>query len=155
MSNDDILQKIINTFAHASASNFLNFLQMNQKGESALLFRLIDCGGEGTPGKLAEELGVSAARIAAMLRSLEIKKLVCRMCDENDRRRVTVQITEPGRRFVEAVTAETERRARIIFDRLGEEDAGEFLRLFNKCTGFAEKLEDTEKNFAKNGENKD
>lgn len=138
MNKEEILDETLRTLAHAARANALNFFQINLKGENALLMHLIDCGGQSTPSKLAEVLNVSAARIAAMLRSLEIKKLIERLCDEKDKRRVTVKITNVGRDFVESVSAEMNKRAQNLLERLGEEDAKEFLRILKKCTGLYE-----------------
>lgn len=144
MKKEEILEETLKTLAHAARANALNFFQINLKGENALLLQLIDSGGQSTPGVLAEKLGVSAARIAAMLRSLEIKKLIERVCDEKDKRRITVKITDIGKQFVESVSDTVCERAGKLLERLGEKDAQEFLRLLKKCTGFDENLDPTE-----------
>lgn len=141
MKKDEILEEILKTIAFATKVNALNFFQLNLKGENALLLALFNSGGQSTPSTLAESLGVSAARIAAMLRSLELKKLIERVCDEKDKRRVTVRITEVGKQFVESISETVSKRAQNLLERLGEQDAKEFLRLLKKCTGFDENLE--------------
>ncbi len=140
MKKDEILEETLKTLAMAARANALSFLQINLKGENALLLQLLASGGKSTPGALAENLGVSAARIAAMLRSLEIKKLVERVCDEKDKRRVTVTITAVGKQFVESISEAVSKRAQALLEKLGEQDAKEFLRILKKCTGFDEKL---------------
>ena len=146
IKKDEILEEILKTFAMAARANALNFLQINLKGENALLLQLIATDGKSTPGALAETLGVSPARIAAMLRSLEFKKLVERVCDEKDKRRVTVTITAHGRQFVESISEAVNCKARKLLEKLGEQDAREFLRILKKCTGFDEKIKDAEEN---------
>ena len=79
-----------------------------------------------------------------MLRSLEIKKLIERECDEKDKRRVTVKITEVGKQFVTNISEAVMDRAQSLLERLGEKDAKEFLRLLKKCTGFDETLDEAE-----------
>ena len=143
MKKDEILEETLKTFAMAARANALSILQINLKGENALLLQLIASGGTSTPGALAEDLSVSPARIAAMLRSLEFKKLVERVCDEKDKRRVTVTITEVGKLFVDSITETVRKNAQSLLERLGEKDAKEFLRILKKCTGFDEKLVET------------
>lgn len=138
MKKDEILEEILKTIACSARENALRFFQLNLKGENALLLHLIEKGGQSTPGVIAEALGVSAARIAAMLRALELKKLVVRVCDEKDKRRVTVKITESGKQLVESVSETVNNRAQSLLERLGEEDAKEFLRLLKKCMGIDE-----------------
>ena len=150
MMKEEILEETLKTIAFAARENALNFLQINFKGENALLLQLIASGGKSTPGALAEDLGVSAARIAAMLRSLEIKKLVERVCDEKYKRRVTVTITAAGKQFVESISEAVSKRAQALLEKLGEDDAREFLRILKKCTGFDEKLSETQENDADN-----
>lgn len=135
MKRDEILEEILKTIACSAKENALRFFQLNLKGENALLLHLLDNGGQSTPGVIAEALSVSAARIAAMLRALELKKLVVRVCDEKDKRRVTVKITESGKQLVESVSETVNNKAQSLLERLGEEDAKEFLRLLKKCIG--------------------
>ena len=144
MKKEEILEETLKTLAYAARGNVMKFFQLNLKGENALLLNLIDRGGQSTPSALAEDLGVSAARIAAMLRSLEIKKLIERECDEKDKRRVTVKITEVGKQFVTNISEAVMDRAQSLLERLGEKDAKEFLRLLKKCTGFDETLDEAE-----------
>ena len=76
MKKEELLSDIINAFAGLNrAKAMLNF-QFYLKGENFLLSHLQSIGGESTPGELASVLDVSAPRVAAILRSLEIKKLV-------------------------------------------------------------------------------
>lgn len=140
MKKDEILEETLKTFAMVARANALSILQINLKGENALLLQLIASGGKSTPGALAENLSVSPARIAAMLRSLELKKLVERVCDEKDKRRVTVTITAVGKLFVDSITETVRKNAQSLLEKLGEQDAKEFLRILKKCTGFDETL---------------
>ena len=96
--------------------------QLYLKGENFLLSHLNSIGGESTPSELVQALDVSAPRIAAILRSLEIKKLVVRAGNGRDKRRVTVKITEKGKDWVTLANSEVYQHAVNVFDKLGEED---------------------------------
>ncbi len=65
------------------------------------------------PGEIASMLEMTAARITGVLRSLEKKGYIIRRIDENDRRRVLVDITENGRKCVASGT-------KCLMDRLSE-----------------------------------
>lgn len=132
MKKEELLNDIIGAFKGVNKAKLFSNLQINFKGENFLLAHLFESGGESAPGKLAEFLNVSAARIAAMLRSLEGKGLVERVVDKKDRRCVTVKITESGIHLVGKLRAEMHTHASDMIDKLGEEDCTEFVRILKK-----------------------
>lgn len=132
LKREDMISEVIKIFSHLNrARTFIDF-QFYLKGENFLLSYLNDVGGESTPGILAEHLDVSAARVAAILRTLELKKLVSRKADVNDKRRTTVKITPKGVEWVNAAQSQITQNAISLIDSLGEEDANELFRILNK-----------------------
>ena len=132
LKREDLLSDIIGAFKGAKNAKIFSNIQVNFKGENFLLAHLFENGGNSTPGKLAEFLNVSAARIAAMLRSLEGKGLVERIVDKNDRRFITVRITESGTRLVKKLKTELDAHASKMVEKLGEDDCKEFVRILKK-----------------------
>lgn len=53
-----------------------------------------------TAGEIAVMFNVTTARVARMLNTLEEKKFIERLKDDNDKRIIIVKITEEGRRFL-------------------------------------------------------
>ncbi len=101
-------------------------------GEFFALSLLLLGGEPSCPSELSRRMGVSSARIAALLKHLEQKGFILRCSDEHDERRVNVSLTERGRELI------NERR-RMAIDRvaaalrsLGEADAKEYVRLQQK-----------------------
>ncbi|MGN1419315.1 MAG: MarR family winged helix-turn-helix transcriptional regulator [Acutalibacteraceae bacterium] len=132
LKKDEILSDIIGTFADFNrAKVFLDF-QFYLKGENFLLSYLYSIGGESTPGDLASVLHVSGARVAAILRSIERKKLIERIGDKNDKRRVTVRITQKGKEWVTLAGSEMYGYALNVIDKLGEDDTRELVRILKK-----------------------
>lgn len=132
MKKEELLSDIISTFANLNRVRSMIDFQVYLKGENFLLSHLHSIGGESTPSELVQALDVSAARIAAILRSLEIKKLVERIGNGRDRRRVTVRITEKGKDWVAIANSEVYQHAVNVFDKLGEEDTKELIRIMKK-----------------------
>lgn len=132
MKKEELLSDIISTFANLNRVRSMIDFQVYLKGENFLLSHLQSIGGESTPSELVQALDVSAARIAAILRSLEIKKLVERIGNGYDRRRVTVKITEKGKDWVAIANSEVYQLAVNVFDKLGEEDTKELIRIMKK-----------------------
>lgn len=103
-------------------------------GEQFVLTYISKHGGSVIPSEISNEMGISTARIAAALGSLESKGLITRRIDERDRRRILVELTQAG---------QTQQRThekmimgvlvRMLED-LGEEDSVEFLRILQKLS---------------------
>lgn len=103
-------------------------------GEHVMLTYLTQHGGSGIPSEISSELGISTARIAATLNSLEAKGLLTRRIDEQDRRRILVELTPLGR---ERETNHAKRIMEVVvhmLEDLGEHDATELLRIIKKLS---------------------
>ena len=103
------------------------------------------CGGEffalsllllrdepSCPSELSRSMGVSSARIAALLKHLEQKGWISRSADEHDERRVNVLLTDAGRELINSRRREAIERVSAALRELGEEDAHEYVRLQQK-----------------------
>ncbi len=132
MKKEELMSDIISVLSDLSKKNILSIFQSNLKGENFLLAHLFESGGESTPGRLAEFLNVSAARIAAILRSLENKSLIERFIDGNDKRHVIVKLTEQGKERVNSIRNEMIHHASETLENLGEEDSAELVRILKK-----------------------
>lgn len=106
-------------------------------GEQFVLTFLSRHGGSVIPSEISNEMGISTARVAAALGSLESKGLVTRRIDERDRRRILVELTEDGRaQEASHAKAITGVLVRMLED-LGEADANELLRILKKISEHA------------------
>ncbi|MDR2167751.1 MAG: MarR family transcriptional regulator [Clostridiales bacterium] len=89
---------------------------------------------------LQEQLYVSKAAISQLAGHLEQKGLLLRETNKNNRRKVTITLTEPGR----AVLARAWNEFDVILDefikQLGDADARETVRLFNRFADITESL---------------
>jgi DNA-binding MarR family transcriptional regulator len=101
-------------------------------GAQFLLTFVSKHGGSVIPSEISNEMGISTARVAAALGTLESKGLITRRIDESDRRRILVELTDAG-------CAQEKEHSKMITDalvrmleNLGEADAVEFLRILKK-----------------------
>ena len=69
-------------------------------GEFFALSLLLLDDAPGCPSGLSRSMGVSSARIAALLKHLEQKGWISRSADEHDERRVNVSLTDAGRELI-------------------------------------------------------
>ena len=93
---------------------------------------LLLAGAPSCPSALSRSMGVSSARIAALLKHLEQKGLVLRRTDEHDERRVNVSLTDAGRKLINERRREAIERVAAALRSLGEEDALEYIRIQQK-----------------------
>ena len=116
-------------------------IQAGTRGETAvLLFLSHRRGGPRrpgrgaclTPGDLAAALGLSSARIANILKSLECKGRVERLHDTVDRRRVLVRLTPAGQKEVRRRGEEMLADATCLLTALGPEDGRAAVRILGR-----------------------
>ncbi|MCL1855471.1 MAG: MarR family transcriptional regulator, partial [Clostridia bacterium] len=67
------------------------------QGEAFILGYIARRDQDVLPGEISQEMGVSSARVAAALNSLEKKAWITRRIDEKDRRKILVGITPEGK----------------------------------------------------------
>ncbi len=91
-----------------------------------------------TPGLIAERAHLSTARTANVLRALEEKGWIVREHATDDRRRVTVTLTEAGEAERARRKSEFESHAVEFLARLGEEDTREAIRILKRCNQIVE-----------------
>ena len=101
-------------------------------GEFFALSLLLLDDAPGCPSGLSRSMGVSSARIAALLKHLEQKGWIRRCADELDERRVNVSLTDAGRELINRRRREAIERVAAALRSLGEEDAREYVRLQQK-----------------------
>ena len=109
--------------------NIREFLE----GESAALNYLNGCGEESvTPSQISENICVSRARMANILRSLRGKGYIEMEISAADRRKMDVRITPAGREYCREKYDFLVRYFDLYVDVLGEEDIKDLTRLIKK-----------------------
>ncbi|HML47605.1 MAG TPA: MarR family transcriptional regulator [Clostridia bacterium] len=111
----------------------------SMKGESFLLHFLAHHGSSSQPSELSSSMGISTARIAAALNSLERKGMITRRIDPSDRRRILVDLTEAGKAQAQEQQRELLEHTARFLSMLGEEDAKEYVRITGKLAELASK----------------
>ena len=102
------------------------------RGEMAVLRLLDDEQRRVSAGDLSRLLEMTTSRVAAVLNSLEKKDMITRCADPADRRRVVVALTARGEDFCRARRREAERDFTHLLERLGEDDARQFVHLLGR-----------------------
>ena len=98
-------------------------------GEAFVLHFIAGHDGDVLPGEISSEMGVSSARVAAALNSLESKGMITRKIDLSDRRKILVGITPAGRALAEQQQQAVIQGASKMLALLGEQDAKAYVRI--------------------------
>ena len=107
-------------------------ISQTQRGEMAVLRLLAREQRLMLAGEISRSLSMTTSRIAAVLNSLEKKEMIARLPDPADRRRVAVALTARGEDFCRARRREAERDFTHLLERLGEDDARQFVHLLGR-----------------------
>ena len=107
-------------------------LDESQRGTGFVLAYLRQAEGEVIAGDLARELGVSTARIAALLKKMEKNGLVERHHAKADARQTVVEITQAGTEYSDKIKEHILEKAELLLEKVGKEDLDEFIRISQK-----------------------
>lgn len=108
----------------------------SMRGEHFVLNYISEHEGNVIPSDISNEMGISSARIAAALNSLEKKGLILRRIDAEDRRRILIDMTDTGREQVKKHYQMILNTTTNMLRYLGEEDAKNYIRIMKKLTEF-------------------
>ena len=146
MSSEKLTEQVFETFDSINVEMLFEKLKFSLKGENMLLAILNNLGGECSISKITKNFDFTAARLSAVIKSLEAKGFVKRIQNEKDRRTTTVVLTTEGAMHYLMYRQEAMQNALVIIEQLGEEDICEFLRIIKKLsdiTNNSEALIDT------------
>jgi len=101
-------------------------------GEAFVLRFIMVQNGDVLPSEISSEMGVSSARVAAALNSLESKGLIIRQIDLSDRRKILVSITQEGRALAEGQERAVVEGTAKMLALLGKQDAKEHVRIMGR-----------------------
>lgn len=116
----------------------------SMQGEHFVLQYLAHSSGSVLPSEISIKMGISSARIAATLNSLERKGLITRRIDVSDRRRILVDLTAEGQALAERHHQTGIKMLTEILTMLGEHDAVEYVRITGRLAEFAARHRKTE-----------
>lgn len=112
-------------------------LNESMQGEHFVLQYLAHHEASVLPGDISNFMGISTARIAVALNSLERKGMITRRIDTSDRRRILVDLTPKGRNIAEEHQQEILENITKIITMLGEQDAREYVRITGRLAEYA------------------
>jgi len=132
MDYESLAHDFIEVMHQISTRDVQNQINDSMHGENFVLFYISEHEGNVIPSDISNAMGITSARIAAVLNSLERKGLISRRIDLEDRRRILIDLNDAGRDYVHK-----QNQVRIsfivnMFQYLGEDDAKEYIRIMKK-----------------------
>lgn len=120
-----------------------NKIKLNLRGEASILIYLNKNDNELniTPGDLSNKLNIKTARVAALLNNLENKNLIRRRVNENDRRKIIIDLTIQGKQKAEELKNVHLNKTSLILEKFGINDAKEVIRLTKKLKTILESID--------------
>lgn len=134
LNSDKLTEKILETFDSINVEMLFEKLKFSLKGENMLLAILNNSGGECSLSTITKNFGFTAARLSAIIKSLEAKGFVERHQNEKDKRKSTVALTSEGAMQFLYYRQESIKNALVIIEQLGEKDVCEFLRIIRRIS---------------------
>ncbi|MDL2258077.1 MarR family winged helix-turn-helix transcriptional regulator [Eubacteriales bacterium OttesenSCG-928-K08] len=104
------------------------------QGETHALQYIYHLNCSVMPGEISNGLGVSSARVATTLNSLEKKGYVRREINKDDRRKILVSLTPQGEAAAKAHHKFVHDEVTKMLMALGEHDATEFVRIIRRLS---------------------
>ena len=101
-------------------------------GENFILSYISEHEGNVIPSDISNAMGITSARIAAALNSLEGKGLISRRIDVEDRRRILIDLTDAGKEKVNNHFQMIMSYTTNMLQYLGEYDAKEYIRIMKR-----------------------
>lgn len=132
MDIEQMAQEYMEAMFHMRKVNSHKEIHNSVHGENFVLFFVSQNGGKAIPSDISNEMGISSARVAAALNSLEKKGLIIRRIDAQDRRRILIDLTDSGKEQVKNHYQMVMNMVKNMLQYLGENDAREFLRIMKR-----------------------
>lgn len=129
MEYENIAETLFQQLKPNTSVSLSGVLNDFNRGEVGVLSYLAFDKDEVSSGELSEVLGVTTARVASILNSLEIKGYIKRKEDSLDKRKTLVVITEKGKEL--AINAKREIINKIIsvVREVGYEEIMEYVKI--------------------------
>lgn len=132
MTAKTILEQINQLTQTSNWRQLIGLLDDGYRGMYVILKVLQDKGGKCGSGDMAKETGVSTARIATAINTLEKKGYVYRQGAEDDARKVVIHLTEQGEEAIEDRKKSVEKMIAPMLANLSEEESMQLFDLLKK-----------------------
>ena len=132
MANRETVEMILKKMEGSNPVDFFKSVNELQMGIGAVLQILQKSQGVVTAGQISEEMGVSTARVAVLLKKMAARGLITKEKGVMDGRVTIVRLTESGENIASKMRHEMWVQVEKIIDSIGEEKVLEFIEISNE-----------------------
>lgn len=132
MSTREEAIELIGKIKSCRPKSFFSKIDDSSRGSGFVLFYLMKANHQVLAGELARELGVSTARIAVLLKTMEKNGLIERSHSTSDARHTVVRFTQAGQDTAEQIKERIIENTMLLLDQIGKEELEEFIRISNR-----------------------
>ena len=132
MANRETVEMILKKMEGSNPVDFFKSVNELQMGIGAVLQILQKSQGVVTAGQISEEMGVSTARVAVLLKKMAAKGLITKEKGVMDGWVTIVRLTESGENIASKMRHEMWVQVEKIIDSIGEERVLEFIEISNE-----------------------
>ena len=129
MHSQEQVEMIVQALFDTKPKDIARFMSENQAGMRAVLRLLYVSDEVMTAGKIAQEIGVSGARVAALLKKMVEKNLIVKEPAANDARVTIVRLTPYGIDIANALQQELYEQIGNVIDKIGIDRMIEFVSI--------------------------
>lgn len=129
MANRETVEMMLVKMERSNPVDFFKSVNDLQMGIGAVLQILQKSQRVVTAGQISEEMGVSTARVAVLLKKMVAKGLITKEKGIMDGRVTIVKLTESGEKTASKMRQEIWRQVENIIDSIGEERVLEFIQI--------------------------
>lgn len=147
MATEKQIAMLISLMQEAHPARFFDHMDQSQAGIGAVMRILSQAEGPVTAGKIAEDMDVSTARVAVLLKKMEAKGLIVKGRDPLDARVTMVYLSQQGVQTEAAIKEQIARRIGELIDKIGMERMLEFVSISKEIRDCFPKPEDEIQNF--------
>lgn len=127
MATNEQITEIIRLMEESKPENFFRKMNGVEAGIGAVLRFLSISKKPMTAGSISRYMGVSTARVAALLKKMETKNLIIRESGAHDARTTMVSLSEQGQEKIERLYQDYRSDMGRLIDRVGMERLIEFI----------------------------
>ena len=123
------IERMLEKLKHAHPDDFFKHVDETQAGIGAVLRLLYISNDTVTAGKISDELMVSTARVAVLIKKMVSKGLITKEQGVKDARVTIVRLTDFGTQVFEEIWDDIYQKIGIIIDTVGEDRLMEFISI--------------------------
>lgn len=129
MHTQEQIELLLQAMLDAQPKDLARFMSENQAGTRAVLRLLYASNEVMTAGKIAQQMGVSGARVAVLLKKMAAKNLIVKEAAPDDARVTTVRLTQHGMETAKIMRQELFDQIGNVIDKVGMDAMLEFVRI--------------------------